>query len=149
MVLRTKSADTFALIGADARRIDIPRAAVTGFTATASGGAGRMAELTLDRAKLGEELLGRLGGLEIAIEKAPPIDTLKELPGDGTIKESSWDTPKKVGVGDTLKEQPFDTLKEVAEGTGTADTFVEGLGQPGGELTNPALQMQSRGDVRL
>ena len=156
-VLRTKSADSFVLVGADGSRHDIPRAAVTGFTAIA-GAANKTAELVLDRALLSEALLRGLGGIKIPIEKPLPTDTLKELSGDGTVKEGPWDTLKEIGGGDTLKELPFDTLKETGggdtlkelpfdtfkevaggEGTGIGDTLVEGIGQPGGELVNPAF----------
>lgn len=140
-VMRTKAADTFALVGADGQRYDVPRAAVKEFTAMASTADARWVEVALDRAKLGDALAGRLGKL-----KLPPIDTLKELPGDGTLKEAPWDTLKEVGGGDTLKEQPFDTLKEIGggDGTGIADTLVEVGGQPGGEAVNPAFQAQAR-----
>ena len=148
-VLRTKSADSFVLVGADGSRHDIPRAAVTGFTAIA-GAANKTAELVLDRALLSEALLRGLGGIKIPIEKPLPTDTLKELSGDGTVKEGPWDTLKEIGGGDTIKELPFDTFKEVAggEGTGIGDTLVEGIGRPGGELVNPAfhaMAMQRQG----
>ena len=156
-VLRTKSADSFVLVGADGSRHDIPRAAVTGFTAIA-GAANKTAELVLDRALLSEALVRGLGSIKIPIEKPLPADTLKELSGDGTVKEVPWDTLKEIGGGDTLKEGTFDTLKEIGggdtikelpfdtfkevaggEGTGIGDTLVEGIGQPGGELVNPAF----------
>jgi len=170
-VARTKSAETFALIGADGTQTEVPRSAVRGFQTTAGTGAAGMAELRLSRSALGADLAARL---KLPIEKPiitdtikespadtlkeSPADTLKELPGDGTFKEMPFDTLKEIGGGDTLKEGPFDTLKEVGgadtlketpfdtlkegpgDGTGIADTLVEGVGQPGGEVVNPALR---------
>jgi hypothetical protein len=236
-VLRSKTADAFTLQAMDGSRHDLPRAAVAAFAPVASGAGGRIVELTLNRGQLGEDLLARLGGIKSPIEKAPPLDTAKEIGGFDTLKETGGgdtikeaagedtlkeqpfdtlkelgggdtlkelgggDTLKELGGGDTLKEQPFDTLKELGggdtlketaggdtfketgggdtlketgggdtfkeigggdtlkeltaetvkegtfdtlkefgEGTGIADTLVEGVGQPGGEVVNPAVQ---------
>ncbi len=73
--------------------------------------------------------------------KEQPFDTLKEIGGGDTLKEQPFDTTKEIGGGDTIKEQPFDTLKELGgEGTGIADTLVEGIGQPGGDIVQPVAR---------
>ena len=68
--------------------------------------------------------------------------------GGDTFKEGPSDTLKEL-TAETAKEGTFDTLKEFGEGTGIADTLVEGIGQPGGEVVNPAVQarMAAAGQV--
>ncbi len=75
-------------------------------------------------------------------------DTIKEIGGGDTFKEGPSDTLKEL-TAETAKEGTFDTLKEFGEGTGIADTLVEGIGQPGGEVVNPAVQarMAAAGQV--
>lgn len=150
LVLRARSGDGFALQTADGATHDIPKAAVHAFEPIEAGTGVKAANLTLSRNALSDELKAALDRL-VALPKRPPFDTLKELPAD-TLKEQPFDTLKEIGHDtikeqpfDTLKESPFDTLKELpgdggGPGTGIADTLVEGIPQPGGELVNPAMR---------